>query len=291
MTINFKSYEEFHKDIAAWERQLPEFDAVCGVPRSGLIPAAYIATRRNLRMVDLCRLMHNPVNVIARSPLRSNNPVMRLNRPFGNKLLVVDDTTSDQGVTLSAIRNRLDEFEHDLEVTYAAVYRGADSAAADVSYEIVPQPRMFGWNWFRHWNLRQSMVDCDGVLCEDWKSRPEENEDPEFEDHVNNAKPLYIPDNPVQAVVTSRIEKYRKGTERWLKRHGVRYNALIMHPAATPEQRRKMGDHAERKAMTYAKGYKSKKTILFIESDEKQAKRIAQITKKPVLCTDVMRMF
>jgi len=291
MTINFKSYEDLYRDMAIWEPLLPKFDAVCGVPRSGLIPAAYLATRRNVRMVDLCRLLSDPVNIIARSPLRSNNPIMRSNRPFGNKLLIVDDATSDKGVTFQNIRSQLDTFKHDLDVSYASVYRGAEATHADLYYETIPHPRMFGWNWFRHWNLRQSMVDCDGVLCEDWKSRPEENEDPEFEDHVNNAKPLYIPDNPVQAIVTSRIEKYRKGTELWLKRHGVKYNTLIMHPAETPEQRRKMGDHAERKAMAYAKGYKSKSTILFIESDEKQAKRIAQITKKPVLCTDVMRMF
>jgi len=95
----------------------------------------------------------------------------------------------------------------------------------------------------------------------------------------------------VQAVVTSRIEKYREATEEWLKRHGVRYNALVMHPAKTPEQRRQMGDHAERKARVYAKGFKSKETMLFIESDEKQAKKIAELTKKPVLCTDLMKMF
>ena len=291
MTINFKSYEDFHRDIVAWERDLPEFDAVCGVPRSGMIPAAYIATRRNLRMVELCRLLNDPVNIIARSPLRGNNPVMREARSFKNRLLIVGDTTSDKGVTFKNIREQLSNFEHDLDVTYAAAYKAEGSTLADLSYETIPHPRMFGWNWFRHWNLRQSMVDCDGVLCEDWKGRPEVTEDPEFEEHVRNAKPLYIPDNPVQAVVTSRIEKYREGTEKWLKRHGVRYNALVMHPAKTPEERRAMGDHAKRKAVTYAKGYKSKQTMLFIESDEKQARTIAKLAKKPVLCTDVMRMF
>lgn len=291
MTINFKSYEDFYKDIVAWERTLPKFDAVCGVPRSGLIPATYIATRRNLRMVELCRLMADPVNIIARSPLRSNNPVMRETRPFKNRLLIVDDTTSDKGVTFQSIRDQLDSCDHDLAVTYAAVYKAENSKFADLSYETISQPRMFGWNWFRHWNLQKSMVDCDGVLCEDWKHRPEQADDPEFEDHVRNARPLYIPDNPVQAVVTSRIEKYREATEGWLKRHGVRYNALVMHPAKTPEQRRQMSDHAERKARVYAKGFKSKETMLFIESDEKQAKKIAELTKKPVLCTDLMKMF
>ena len=51
--MNFKSYEELLADTVAWERDLPHYDAVCGVPRSGLIPAGYLATRRNVRMVAL----------------------------------------------------------------------------------------------------------------------------------------------------------------------------------------------------------------------------------------------
>jgi uncharacterized HAD superfamily protein len=291
MTINFKSYEDFHRDIAAWEQQLPQFDAVCGVPRSGLIPASYIATRRNIRMVDLCRLLQDPKGIIERSPLRNVNPVMRYEKSFGNRLLVVDDTSSDDSVTMSHLREVLGGFNHGLDITFAAVYRASESSKVDCCYDTIPQPRMFGWNWFRHWNLRQSMLDFDGVLCEDWKHRPEQTEDPEFLEHVTNAKPLYIPDVPVQAIVTSRLEQYREESEAWLKRHGVQYNALVMHPAKTPEARRAVGDHAERKAMAYAKGYKSKNTILFVESDERQAAKIAAITKKPVLCTDLMKMF
>ena len=290
MTIHFKSYEEFHKDIVAWERQLPEFDAVCGVPRSGLIPAAYLATRRNIRMVDLCRLLEDPTDIITRSPLRDVNPVMRQAKPYRNRLLIVDDTSSEDSVTFTGLREKLANVE-DLEITFAAVYRASAKSKVDLYYEEIPQPRMFGWNWFRHWNLRSSMLDMDGVLCEDWQSRPELDVDPEFEEHVKNVKPLYLPDVPVQAIVTSRIERYRVLTEQWLKRHNVCYNWLIMHPAVTPELRRKMGDHAERKAIAYTKGFNSKKTTLFIESDERQAHKIAAISKRPVLCTDVMKMF
>ena len=89
--MNFKSYEELLADTAAWERDLPHYDAVCGVPRSGLIPASYLATRRNVRMVALDELIRDPVNIIARSPLRKYNPVMRQGRQHGNTLLIVDD--------------------------------------------------------------------------------------------------------------------------------------------------------------------------------------------------------
>jgi orotate phosphoribosyltransferase len=288
--MHFRNYDELYRDIAKWERQLPQFDAVCGVPRSGLIPATYIATRRNIRMVELSRLLDDSKGIITRSPLRAVNPIMRHARPYGNRLLIVDDTSSGQSVTFTDLRERLADAK-DLDITYACVYRESEKSKVDLYYEEIPQPRMFGWNWFRHWNLRASMLDMDGVLCEDWKHRPEQAVDPEFVDHVKNAKPLFIPDVPVQAVVTSRIERYRELTEIWLKKHGVEYNQLIMHPAVTPELRRKMGDHAERKAKAYARGFNSKATRLFVESDERQARKIAEFTQKPVLCTDLMKMF
>jgi orotate phosphoribosyltransferase len=288
--IHFRGYDELYRDIAKWERQLPQVDAVCGVPRSGLIPATYIATRRNIRMVELCRLVENPDDIIKRSPLRDVNPVMRYDRPFGNRLLIVDDTSSDQSVTFTDLREKLAGVSG-LEIAFAAVYRASAQSKVDFFYDTIPQPRIFGWNWFRHWTLRSSMLDCDGVLCEDWKGPPEKDDDPAFVEHVKNAKPLYIPHVPVQAVVTSRIERYRELTVAWLKRHGVQYNKLIMHPAGTPELRREMRDHAERKALAYVRGFKSKTASLFVESDERQARKIAEISKKPVLCTDTMEMF
>lgn len=293
--MNFKSYEELLADTIAWERDLPHYDAVCGVPRSGLIPAGYLATRRNVRMVALDELMRDPVNIIARSPLRKYNPIMRQARGHGNTLLIVDDAIGN-GTTLSKIKERLSQVDHGLNVIYSAVYksgaiyhRKTPALEVDYFYEEVPQPRIFGWNWFRHnFFLAGGMVDFDGVLCEDWKSRPEQENDAEFLEHVKNAKPLYIPHVRVSAIVTSRLEKYRDECIDWLRKHEVLYSKLIMHPAKTPQERREARDHAERKASAYAGDPEAR---LFVESDVRQAKRIFDITGKPVLCTDTMTCF
>ena len=293
--MNFKSYEDLLADTIAWERDLPHYDAVCGVPRSGLIPAGYLATRRNTRMVSLDELLRDPNNIIARSPLRKYNPVMRQNRPYGNTLLVVDDAIGN-GITLAGIKNKLDILSHDLNVIYGAVYKSdaihhhkAPVFSVDHFYQEVPQPRIFGWNWFRHnFFLAGGMVDFDGVLCEDWKARPEKEHDPDFIDHVKNAKPLFLPHVQLGAIVTSRLEKYRPECEEWLRKHDVRYKRLIMHPAKTPQERRAAKDHAERKASEYNV---DRLAQLFVESDVRQAKRIFDITGKPVLCTDTMTCF
>jgi uncharacterized HAD superfamily protein len=241
-------------------------------------------------MVALNQLLEDSNDIIARSPLRDVNPVMRYAKPYGNKLLIVDDTSSCRSVTFTNLQDRL-AGATGIDITYACVYRESAESKVDLYFEEIPQPRMFGWNWFRHWNLRLSMLDMDGVLCVDWKSRPERNEDPEFVDHIKYAKPLYIPDVPVQAIVTSRLERYRSLTEDWLERNGVEYGSLIMHPAATPEERRARGDHADRKALMYRKGLEEQKTRLFVESSRNQATKIAELTRSPVLCVDSMEMF
>jgi uncharacterized HAD superfamily protein/hypoxanthine phosphoribosyltransferase len=282
--MNFISLDQFYKDIVTWERQLPYFDAVCGVPRSGLLPASIIALRRNIRLVDLNSLLQDPDNAIQNAPIRQLNPIIQYNKPFGNKLLVVDDSASNQTTTISAIRESLKDCTN-LDVSYAAVYRASSASTVDHYFKEVSLPRMFGWNWFRHWELQFALLDIDGVLCEDWALKQEQDDDPVYLNHLMNVKPLYIPDVPVLGLVTSRLSRYRELTETWLKKHQVMYRKLHMHPATTPEQRRRMNDHAQRKADVYIR---TTEANLFVESDMRQAQRIFELTKKPVLCIDTM---
>jgi uncharacterized HAD superfamily protein/hypoxanthine phosphoribosyltransferase len=283
--MHFVSLAEFYKDIAAWERSLPEVDAVVGIPRSGLIPAAYIALRRNIRLVDLAELIKAPDSAVGDAKVRDSNPLSRLSA--GNRVLVVDDSASDDSVTTQLIRKKLQD-QTALNIQYGVVYRASVRSQVDYYYREVQMPRLFEWNWFRNWRIAGSLLDMDGVLCEDWPNRPERDVDPQFQDHLANVRPLYIPQVPCRAVVTSRIERYRKQTEAWLSRHNVLYEQLIMHPAATPEARQAAGDHAARKAAAYIA---SPAAPLFIESCVKQAQEIAAIAKRPVLCIDTMTMY
>jgi len=284
--MNFVSFQRFYDDIAAWERQLPKFDAVCGIPRSGMIPAGYIALRRNIRLVELTDLLREPLDAILRAPIRDTNPIVKYNRQVGRRLLIVDDSSSDQSVTINGLREKLSD-QMALDITYAAVYRASESSKVDLYYREVPQLRMFEWNWFRHWQLKTAMLDMDGVICENWTGPPEQNDDPAFREHLNNAKPLYVPDVPIRTIVTSRLERYRAETQNWLERHNVHYQRLIMHPAKTPEARRQSGDHAQRKAAAYLQNPDSS---LFVESDIRQARIIHERSSRPVLCTDTMEL-
>ena len=90
----------------------------------------------------------------------------------------------------------------------------------------------------------------------------------------------------IGTIVTSRLEKYRKETETWLKANNVKYNQLVMLDLPNKEARIKANSHAEHKAKTYFSSY----YVLFVESSLSQAIEINMITKKPVLCTENFEM-
>jgi len=284
--LNFVTWNEFFQDVVAFERSLPQFDAVCGVPRSGLFPATYIATTRNIRLVDYDTLLEQPSQAmaLATASLRLSNPMIRSNKPVGNRLLVIDDSSSADSVTMRYIVRLLAAHlqKLNLEITYAAVYRESEKSKVDLWHKEIAQPRVFEWNWIRNWRMTSAMFDMDGVLCEDWIGN-EVEDGIRYKKHLLEARPLYIPQVPIHAIVTGRLEKYRVETEDWLKRHGVAYKYLLMHPAATPQERWRASDHATRKAEAYAN---EPKAIVFVESCLKQSHQIAKATQRPVLCTN-----
>jgi uncharacterized HAD superfamily protein len=123
-------------------------------------------------------------------------------------------------------------------------------------------------------------VDFDGVLCLD--PTKEENDDgPHYRQFLREALPLMLPTLPIGAIVSSRLEKYRGETEEWLHRHGVRYNELFLLDCASGEERQRLKPHAQFKASVFRSNpfYQ-----VFIESDPGQARQIASLTGKSVIC-------
>jgi uncharacterized HAD superfamily protein/hypoxanthine phosphoribosyltransferase len=283
--MNYVSYAQMLQDVLAWERSLPEFDAVCGVPRSGLMPASILATRRNIRLVSLSDLLRSPETAIADAKLRDSNPKVRKQLPVSNRLLIVDDSTTSRAVTLGAIREQLKDVSQ-LQIRYGALY--CESAASvDLTFREVPQPRMFAWNWFRHWDLQFAALDMDGVICEDWLGQEQGVDDPKYLNFIRTVRPLYVPEVRVKMIVTGRLSRYRAQTEEWLTRHGVQYESLSMCEMATPKQRLTSGEALARKVKLYANDSQLR---LFVESDSKAAAAIARGACKPVLCMDDQRV-
>ena len=170
-----------------------------------------------------------------------------------------------------------------------AVYYKSDDYTKHIDIALIQlsSPRVFQWNYLNHTFLQDAAFDIDGVLCKD--PLPQENDDgSKYINFIRNAKPLFIPQYKIPYIITSRLEKYRKETEEWLKANNVQYDHLIMLSGHTAEERRKLNLHAKFKAEQYKR---LTDIQLFIESDRKQAEEISKLSGKLCFCASTDELF
>ena len=275
--LNYRSVNDLNEVIRQNLSLIPGVDCVAGVPRSGMLPASLIALYLNKPLVSVDQIGQINSGQFTQRVLLSNNI---------RTVLVVDDSC-DTGNALSKVRKVLDPYQKDMRFIYAAVYVTETSQRlVDVYFERVDQPRVFEWNIMDHIILSNSCVDLDGVLCED--PIQEENDDGEkYLQFLANAKPKFIPCHTIKAIVTCRLEKYRKQTEDWLHKNGIKYKQLYMMNYPDAETRRRAKKYASYKADIYnAAG-----AVLFVESHFLQARDIHTLTGKPVYCTGTNKLF
>jgi len=271
--LTFITYQDLYKDVVSWD--IPyDFDTVVGVPRSGMIPAAMLATHRNVALVTPAELWllikRREVFVPIHSKVLMQQP---------KHVLVLDDSVHT-GTTITYIRKVL--LDLPVELRFAAVYVTPDHRdLVDFYRHLVPQPRLFAWNFMHHGLLTQACVDMDGVLCQDPPRQITGAEN--YEAELRDLKPLFLPSVPVHTVITCRLEKDRTVTAAWLTKYGVQYRFLVMMDYDSPEARRAAHEHATWKVNYYAA---HPELTLFIESEKWQADYIRVQTGKAVVCTE-----
>jgi orotate phosphoribosyltransferase len=278
MSVTFITYAQAAADVREWSRRLPEFDAVCGIPRSGTIIAAMLAEFRNVHLVEFRDLADGC------QPWRMALP--RVPAKQSDRVLVVDDT-SWSGTTMADARDRL-RFAR-AKVEFGALYHGPQPSGLDhKGRRLLTRVHEFEWNLLRTCLAREWLVDMDGVLCEDWPhGKPETDADAaDYHRHLEGARPLYVPCFPVRGIVTARISGNRQPTERWIKSHGIKYSDLRMFPSGVAA--REQYGHARYKADVYAA---DRGATLFVESSLQQSREIAQRTGRPVLSIEGLTLF
>ena len=255
-----------------------DFDLVVGIPRSGMLPANLIALYMSKPYTDLHSFRNGHI-------YKAGERGQYIDVKEFKKILVVDDSIASGSAMIKA-KELIKEVSSDFEISFCAIYViPGKEKLVDYHFEIVPLPRYFQWNILNHSTLEKSCFDIDGVLCVD-PSEEQNDDGPKYTDFILNADPLYIPKSKIGTLVTSRLEKYRKETEIWLEKNGVKYNKLVMLDLPNKEARQKANNHATHKANTY----KSNEYSLFFESSINQAVEINQITSKPVFCTETFEM-
>ena len=267
MKINYIPYEQLTKDAFILSKRIPrKYDIVIGIPNSGMIPAYVIGFALGVPVYNFDEFDFN------------NNE--------DKTVLLIDDSITS-GSTLGHAIEYLNGYKN---YNTAVIYSDRPKPNVDYYQRIIEAPRVFQWNLFKHGHLATAGLDFDGVLCHD-PNIIECDQNPE--DYINflqNAKPLYLPKRKVKAIITNRIEKYRKYCEDWLKRHKVEYEYLVMSPFKTAHERRVTYNELGGNGFYKASRVKEFGCKWFIESDIVQAKQIKSVFNESVFCTDTMQM-
>jgi adenine/guanine phosphoribosyltransferase-like PRPP-binding protein len=261
--LRFVTTAELTCDVALLCSLVPHnLTGIIGVARSGLFPATLAALQLHL---PLWIVRQDAEDVIAaghgfrlgnRDPRGSAN-----DGPPGGTMLLVDDTS----MTGNSVQHATDIVKRHWpgqRVKTAVIYRNPTSRIRpDYWVHDLAHPHFLEWNLFNSIHLHKLAVDLDGILTHDGTDRPQ-----------------YLPrKDTLPLIVTGRSEAIRLPTQAWLARHKVRVKRLVMYPGPTPDDplviARYKADHWGRSGLAY-----------FVESEPVQAKEIARLVKRPVVC-------
>lgn len=278
--MNFITINDLNNLINKNLYKIPkDIDLVVGVPRSGLFVANLIALYLNLPLTDFDSFLNKRVYKCGTTKVRSD----WIDKIDDNtKILIVEDS-SISGNSLNRVKNEISKRNIKNKIIFLTVFvTNETKLLTDIYFDICNPPRMFEWNYLHHKLLENACFDIDGVLCED--PTPEQNDDgKKYKKFIRNAPLKVAPTFKIGYLITSRLEKYRKDTEFWLKKNNIQYGELIMMQFKTKEERIKSGSHGKFKGENY-KAIES--ANIFVESELRQAIEIAKISGKTVFCTE-----
>lgn len=278
--------------IARGLHKLRGFDTVIGVPRSGSVFAAFIATQLGCALADVAT---------AGRSIRVAKHGHVVEEDLGRVLLVEDVVNT--GI---AMRGAIEVMQTTApgvrreQITTCSVWTNPRTQAGAVDIDLGgPHAVSYGFTHQMWHSARWPLwaTDFDGVLCEEPPAETARDEDV-YRRWVANAVGRWLP-RPrntkfsIGAVITSRPEGVRRQTEDWLSHHGVAWQRLIMVPVATQAdvkpwlkgQRLTRGEWKAREAQ------KIGGLELFVESHEKQAVDISRMFAGLTWCTDTQMRY
>ena len=248
----YAGYGDMWQRVLDMARRMPDVDAIAGVPVSGLAPAGMLSAATGIKCVPIDSV---PENI--------------------KRLLVIEDASGFG----KCITERLGQAPG-REVLYGSVYACNKAAETmDLIGCVAPKPHVFTWNLTKSDKAKFIAYDMDGVLCRN-PTADEIDYGPRYERFIATAERRRICPTLLGWIVTGRMERYRVATERWLSGAGIRYRELIM---AGDDQQHTCEAHARHKADWYAAHMDC---MLFVESHPRQARMIADMTGRPVVCAE-----
>lgn len=261
--------EQRIKDTRMLMRMLPiNTSAIIGVARSGLAPATEIAM-----------MLHLPLYVLDQEgrTIREAGHGWRLTeaRPLTGPWVAVDDSFASgrsKAMGMEIIANS--PITRGKEIKWAVVYTNPESSQQpDYAAVSCHAWHLFEWNFSNSGYVKESAWDIDGAIF---------TEGPE-----KAGLPLLLPRRgKVPLIVTGRLESQRQGTEDQLRNAGIVWDRLEMFPGSLADRDQPMAISRHK-----ANHYLSSECKWFVESCPIQAREIAGLTGKVVICPTTAEVF
>ena len=237
---------------------------VAGVPRSGMLAASAAAIHLGVPLFE--------ANM---DGVQSISHGRRLDNLKQEGRIVIMEDSLNSGVRFTHLRRKLGNSH-----IYAAVFSTPRSIPkADYVHVNLPLPHWFDWwLWGSQYLVNRNIgIDFDGILCHDCPAE-KDTDDAVYEQWMRTVEPLrHARPYGVGTVITGRLEKYRPITEEWLARNRQQVKKVHFGQWPTARERNHIADFK-------AKMVQELELTAYIESDVRQARRIAEITKRPVAC-------
>ncbi len=259
--------------VLNWAKKIQnDYDCIIGIPRSGLWVASILAlkfgkplaTPNSFVSGEIWHSLH-----VEKSPI--------------HRVLVVEDDVL-YGRQINKAVKQLRTFDPSLQIETASLFVTSQSKGVlDFYYAIKNPPLLYEWTLLTNLKgMGKLAVDMDGVLCEEC---PCDKNESAYLQWVKTAKPYMIPQFPIDAVVTSRLECYREQTETWLRNHGVKYRELFMLNLTAKKER-----CLETIIAHKVNSINSVKPFWFWESNSIEAEAIRNKANLPVLCIATLEL-
>lgn len=266
--LRFYNLPEAFEMTLELSKKIPnQYDAIVGVPRAGLLIANVLASTfgRPLSTPDAFVKGEVWFSGLATKPSSFK------------KILVVEDSIASGG-SLHRACDKIHDSNPDAQIDTVSLFvEWSNSGQVNYYHTLKDAPNLYEWNIMCDTHCYGPVVsDLDGVFCRNCTDA--ENDDgARYLNFIKTAEPKLIPTYSIDAIVTTRLEKYRSETADWLKRNNVKYKELYM-------RRDNKESAVELKSSVYEKSH----AFWMWESDISQAIEIHKRTEKPVLCIDEM---